>query len=144
MSGTGSTPRSAMAPAIGRIRKRSSFRALARPNGRAASGPLTVAYAQVSAETPGLACVGYAVSRRHGNAVARNRLRRRLRAVARQVGAAAALPPGAYLVSARPDAADLDPLALRTAFEAAATGAARRGQEAPTKQAVPPAAGGPR
>jgi ribonuclease P protein component len=48
--------------------------------------------------------VGYAVSRRCGNAVVRNRLRRRLRAAA--AGTAATLPPGAYLVTVRPDAVE--------------------------------------
>jgi ribonuclease P protein component len=38
-----------------------------------------------------------------GNAVTRNRLRRRLREAARQ----AALPPGAFLVRARPEAAQI-------------------------------------
>jgi ribonuclease P protein component len=47
--------------------------------------------------------VAYAIGKRVGGAVVRNRLRRRLRVIA----AAAALPPGASLVSARPDAADL-------------------------------------
>ncbi|MGH8980203.1 MAG: ribonuclease P protein component, partial [Acidimicrobiales bacterium] len=95
--------------------------------GRAARGPLRVAYAQVSGETPGLACVGYAVGRRHGNAVTRNRLRRRLRAVAREVEAAGGLAPGAYLVSARPEATALDTRALRTAFEAATRAATSSG-----------------
>jgi len=115
-----------MAPAIGRIRTRSSFRALARPDGRASSGPLRASYVQESAETPGLACVGYAVGRRYGNAVARNRLRRRLRAALREVASGTALAPGAYLVSARPDAADLDYGALRMALFVATTESVRR------------------
>lgn len=108
-----------MAPAIGRIRRRSSFRALARPDGRGSAGPLRVTYVRVTAETPGLACVGYAVGRRHGNAVARNRLRRRLRAALQEVASTRPLPPGTYLVSARPDASSLDTDALRAALETA-------------------------
>ena len=49
------------------------------------------------------ASVGYAVPRAVGSAVARNRLRRRLRALTPALG----LAPGTYLVSARPSAAEL-------------------------------------
>lgn len=53
---------------------------------------------------PGEPCVAYAVGRSVGNAVERNRLRRRLRAVVR--GHAALLQPDtAYLLSAGPRAA---------------------------------------
>jgi ribonuclease P protein component len=46
--------------------------------------------------------VAFAIARRLGTAVARNRLRRRLRALlARR---AAELPPGLYLIGARPAA----------------------------------------
>ena len=49
--------------------------------------------------------VAYAVSRRVGNAVVRNRVRRKLRAAARE--SMALLQPGwGYLVSARPAAAN--------------------------------------
>jgi ribonuclease P protein component len=51
----------------------------------------------------GDARVAFAVSRTVGNAVERNRMRRRLRAIIR----GAELAPGAYLVSASPAAADL-------------------------------------
>ncbi|HWW54767.1 MAG TPA: ribonuclease P protein component [Acidimicrobiales bacterium] len=46
--------------------------------------------------------VGYAISRRVGNAVVRNRLRRRLRDLARR----SALPGGAWLVVAAPGSAE--------------------------------------
>lgn len=126
MSGALPGPDSAMAPPIGRIRTHSTFRALARPDGRASSGPLRVAYVGTS-DTSGLACVGYAVGRRHGNAVARNRLRRRLRAAVREIATSAALPPGAYLVSARPGAGELGYAALQAAVGAATMGAATMG-----------------
>lgn len=90
-----------MARAMGRIRKRESFRALARPDGKATSGPVTVAYASTQVEGP-FPAVGYAIGRRHGSAVVRNRLRRRLRAAMTEV--APDLPPGAYLVRAAPSA----------------------------------------
>lgn len=49
--------------------------------------------------------VAYAVGRRVGGAVRRNRLRRRLRAVVADL--APKMRPGAYLVGAAPEAADL-------------------------------------
>jgi ribonuclease P protein component len=49
--------------------------------------------------------VAYAVGRPVGTAVARNRLRRRLRAVVAEL--APAVAPGAWLISAGPAAADL-------------------------------------
>ena len=48
--------------------------------------------------------VAYAVPRAVGPAVVRNRLRRRLRAISRELD----LPPGSYLVSTQPAAAQLD------------------------------------
>jgi ribonuclease P protein component len=49
--------------------------------------------------------VAYAIGRRVGPAVVRNRVRRRLRAAAREIDVASGgLPAGAYLVSVRPEA----------------------------------------
>ncbi|HLH45858.1 MAG TPA: ribonuclease P protein component [Acidimicrobiales bacterium] len=84
------------------MERRELFLAL-RSAPRARSGPLTVAWIPGDpAEPPRVA---YAIGRRVGPAVRRNRLRRRLRALARTE---ADLGAGAYLVSAGPGAADLD------------------------------------
>ena len=116
-----------MAPVVGRIRTKTTFRALSRPEGRARRGPLSVVYSRV-AEADGLALVGYAVGRRHGGAVARNRLRRRLRAAVRMEGPG--LPAGAYLVRAAPGTSDLAFDALRQAVSDAARSAAGRARSA--------------
>jgi ribonuclease P protein component len=93
---------------IGRVRQRSTFEDLRRRGVRAGSGPLTVTYAR---ERPGadgptgpaLACVAFAVPRRVGKAVVRNRVRRRLRAIFAEAGTDV-VPAGAYLVAVRPGA----------------------------------------
>jgi ribonuclease P protein component len=56
--------------------------------------------------------VGYAVSRQCGGAVVRNRLRRRMREVARQC--ASDLPRGRYLLRLDAAAAETPPAAFRT------------------------------
>jgi len=62
------------------------------------SGPVRVSYVPVSAAQPQLA---FAIGRRFGNAVARNRARRRLRAAFGSAWAASPeAPTGAYLVMA--------------------------------------------
>ncbi len=114
-----------MPAAVGRIRKQSTFRALSRPDGRGRSGAVSVAFSRGSPEVIELPLFGFAVGRRYGSAVERNRLRRRLRNAARVSGPE--LAPGAYLVRATPAAAELgfDQLCrrLRTAALAAAAGA---------------------
>lgn len=112
-----------MAPVVGRIGRRATFRALSRPDGRARRGPVSVDFCQAR-ETGGRPVVGYAIGRRHGGAVARNRLRRRLREAVR--AAAPALVPGAYLVRATPGVSELDFEGLRRAVGAAARAAAER------------------
>jgi ribonuclease P protein component len=84
-----------------RIRDRSTFETLRRSGRRSRRGPVTVTYAVVGGEVA--PCVAYAVGRRAGGAVVRNRARRRLRAAV--AGAGPALAPGSYLVSAGATAA---------------------------------------
>lgn len=84
-----------------RTRGRSSFEGLRRAS-TVRSGPLTVSWLPAqSAQPPALA---FAIGKRVGNAVVRNRLRRRLREAARQL---ATLPGGTYLIRARPGAVTL-------------------------------------
>ncbi len=106
-----------MPPVVGRIRKQSTFRALSRPDGRARRGALSVVFRLGSPEVPEVADLplfGFAVGRRYGGAVERNRLRRRLRHAARSSGPD--LAAGAYLVrvaSGAPPAYTTDSVPLR-------------------------------
>lgn len=111
-------------PAVGKIQDRATFRALRRPAGRAKHGPVRVGFVPVAPGTSRLfPQVGYAIGRRCGNAVTRNRLRRRLRAAVADL--APELPTGAYLVTCEPDATALGygdlAEALGRAMRAAAT-----------------------
>jgi ribonuclease P protein component len=95
---------------IWRLRGRQSFIALRRSGRRLRRGPITVTWAPGQPTEPPQ--VGFAVGRRVGGAVQRNRLRRRLRAIATEV--AADLAPGAYLIGAAPPATTLPFRELRT------------------------------
>ncbi len=112
-----------MAPIVGRIHRQATFRALSRPDGRAQRGPVNVAFSRTE-ESSCLPLAAYAIGRRHGGAVARNRLRRRLREAVRAAGPA--LEPGAYLVRATPEAARLGFDELCGVVRAAAQDAALR------------------
>jgi ribonuclease P protein component len=81
---------------VWRVRDRASFEALRRSARRARRGAVTVSFAEVGAE--GRPRVAFAIGKRAGGAVERNRLRRRLRAVAAGLGND--LEPGVYLLSA--------------------------------------------
>ena len=106
-----------MAPAVWRIQDRATFVALRSQGRRARSGPVTVTWLPDDRSAPPR--VAYAIGRRVGNAVARNRLRRRLRHV---VGSLApTMAPGAYLVGAGPGASRLSPGELRASVSSALT-----------------------
>jgi ribonuclease P protein component len=112
-----------------RITDRATFEALRRSGRRARSGPVSVVYLNDDGDR---ARVGYAVGRRIGGAVERNRLRRRMRAVIQEIEKETGLRPGAYLVAPGRTASGLghDELSrtLREAMRRAQmAGTARRG-----------------
>lgn len=84
---------------VWRLSDPASFAALGRTRDRVRSGPLTVSRVAATLDEPPR--VAYAIAKRVGNAVVRNRLRRRLRTVVSQLQP----PPGAYLIGAQPAAA---------------------------------------
>jgi ribonuclease P protein component len=71
--------------------------------------------------------VAFAIGRALGPAVARNRLRRRLRAILATIGP----PPGIYLIGARPGAHELTFAELRRATIGLVEAARRRAAEQP-------------
>jgi ribonuclease P protein component len=105
---------------VWRIRDRATFDALRRHGHRARRGPVTVTYVAIGNES--VARVAYAVGRRTGSAVRRNRLRRRLRAAVGVCGVD--LRSGAYLVAAGPEATRLPFEELRTIVRTAMLAAA--------------------
>lgn len=88
---------------VWRISGRASFVALRRGAQRGRCGPISVAFTR--ADGISVPRVGYAVGRRAGKAVERNRIRRRLRAAVAELEAG--LGPGSYLVSASREAGGL-------------------------------------
>jgi ribonuclease P protein component len=110
--------------AVWRIRDRATFEALRHSGHRARQGPVTVTYATVGdAPEPRVA---YAIGKRVGRAVVRNRLRRQLRAA---VDDMAELRPGAYLVAVGPAATGLSYEDLRTKVVTAMTAASVGGRQ---------------
>lgn len=82
---------------------------------------MTVTFCTI--DGPPVARVAYAVGRRVGGAVERNRLRRRLRAVVAELSGV--LSPGAYLVSAGGEAARLGHEELKRVVAGAMRNASR-------------------
>lgn len=103
---------------VWRVRDRETFARLRASRQRVRKGPLTVTF--VPAAHPAPPQVAYAIGRKVGTAVVRNRLRRRLRAIVSEL--APQLAPGAYLVGAAPEAASLSfgelKIIVSEAFEA--------------------------
>jgi ribonuclease P protein component len=119
------------------IRDRATFVALRQRGVRTRQGPLGITYlpprSATDATTPPR--VAFAIGRKVGHAVERNRLRRRLRAVLTAI-APDQLPPGAYLVTAQADAIASSPEELREHVERALTRIKQRVETDPGRQAA--------
>jgi ribonuclease P protein component len=98
---------------IGSVTDRATFAGL-RAAPRARVGPIGVSFVARPGER---SRVAFSVGKRAGGAVRRNRIRRRLRAAVAELGPT--LAPGAYLVSAGPEAATI-PFPQLTAMVSAA------------------------
>ncbi|MGA0970713.1 MAG: ribonuclease P protein component [Ilumatobacteraceae bacterium] len=80
---------------IHRIRTRQQFDELSRSGRRVRSAMLWCTHLPDPAQMP--PSVAFAIGRAHGPAVTRNRLRRRLRAICRQMASEGTLPAGHWL-----------------------------------------------
>ncbi len=98
-----------MQPAL-RLRKRKQFSYVYHRGKSSACREMVVLYVR-----SGRLQVGFSVSRKVGNSVVRNRVKRRLREQFRQ--RAERMQPGLYVIVARPPAASVDSKALGTAME---------------------------
>jgi ribonuclease P protein component len=112
-----------MTGAVWRVRRASTFAELRRHGRRVRSGPITVTWLPGPADEPPK--VAFAIGRPIGNAVIRNRLRRRLRSLFAEQ--APGLAPGTYLLGAAPAAATLDHGELRRTLSTALTDLTRIG-----------------
>ena len=97
---------------VGRIRSQRTFDSFRTSGTGGSSGPLRVKFVRQSSWSK--AEIAYALGKKLGGAVIRNRLRRRLRAIV--VADGIELSPGAYLVSAGPGATKLSFDELRVAM----------------------------
>ena len=103
LDGSGSGARSGGAVKMGVIKKRRDFLALRHAKKTHAPGFLMAARRNPQ-NAPGEARLGLTVTKKLGGAVTRNRIRRRLRAAAREVFPAHAAPGVDYVLIARPPA----------------------------------------
>ncbi len=107
--------------AVGRVRSRAIFEAVRTSGAVGGTRPVVVRFVrQTSWSEPRVA---YAISRRVGRAVVRNRVRRRLRAIMTEL--APSLPAGAYLVHVGPDGPTLTYDDLKVAMSGALERATR-------------------
>jgi ribonuclease P protein component len=100
---------------VGSIRSRGTFADLRRSSSRGRCGPLSVSF--VDRPDWDRPQVAYAVNRKVGNAVQRNLLRRRMRAIVSE--RAQELPVGAYVVRSTTEGPSLDFNELKVAMSQA-------------------------
>ena len=96
---------------IDSVRRRRDFERLAASTHRARSATIRVVYCSRESDDAAVA-VAFAVGRRVGSAVARNRIRRRLRAVLQELEGT--MPEGLYLIKCDIGTRDLTYEELRT------------------------------
>lgn len=92
------------------ISRRTTFEKLRREGTRVRGPRLSLTYTPLDAPRPQIA---FAIPRKVGSAVVRNRNRRRVRAALDERARSGALRPGAYLVHVPSSLDDLDATALR-------------------------------
>ena len=127
---TGGQPSSRSTVTIGPVRSRHTHEALRRSSARGRSGPVSVAFVADSSWSG--AEVAYAINRRVGIAVVRNRLRRRLKAIMAELGPS--LPSGAYVVRTGPDGPSLGFAELKVAMSQALEKATHRPVGPPSRE----------
>ncbi|MEZ5311341.1 MAG: ribonuclease P protein component [Microthrixaceae bacterium] len=87
---------------VDRISDSATFAGFGRGASATSSGPLTFVRSRNS--KVGSSEFAFAIPRKVGSAVVRNRIRRQIRAVIDQLATESRLPEGAYLIVVRPDA----------------------------------------
>jgi ribonuclease P protein component len=119
--------------------------AMLRTARRVRRGPVTLAWVGDAGSGPspghGQTNVAFAITRKVGGAVVRNRIRRRLRAATRQLGPR--LAPGAYLISAGAEAASAPYDVLVACLDTAAVAARSAPRTTSSSPPPTPAAGRP-
>jgi ribonuclease P protein component len=114
------------ARSVGRIQTRAAFRQLQRSRSRGSSGAVRATFVAADESVAGVfPQVAYAIGRNCGNAVTRNRLRRRLRAAVQDT--VNEIPRGSYLVRTDPSATTLSMGDLAADLTQALQKAAHRG-----------------
>jgi ribonuclease P protein component len=95
-------------PKLWRVTDRATFAELRRHGQRGRCGPISLTWLPADPAAPPVPPrVAFAVGKAAGGAVGRNRIRRRLRAGLRELQRSGRLPLGTYLVSARPESAQM-------------------------------------